>query len=101
MAAMSGCAAARTQLLDLDDPNVNRHRLVTVPQIYSGTAINTKFFKAVYLGGIESDDSIYHCCVGPLYFPIDFPLSFILDTLLLPLTIPRQIIYGSLTIQSH
>jgi hypothetical protein len=38
------------------------------------------------------------CCIFPPYFVIDFPLSLIMDTLLLPVSIPKQIIYGSISI---
>lgn len=100
----SGCATMGTQILPKPDPNVNRARLVTIPQVYSGTVLNAKYFKAIFIGPMDEPDggqSVHMCCIAPIYFPLDFPLSLLFDTLLLPLTITRQVLDGDLTIQCY
>jgi hypothetical protein len=61
--------------------------------------VNLAFAKDAFNLNCDTDPAgqgYVTCCLFPPYFIIDFPLSLIADTLLLPLTIPKQIIHGSI-----
>ena len=98
----TGCSSMETQFGDPDNlnyPPCFSRAKQTIPQIYSGTWVNLAFAKDAFNLNCDTDPAgqgYVTCCLFPPYFIIDFPLSLIADTLLLPLTIPKQIIHGSI-----